>query len=88
MLTNILTVALLAISALAHGDHDNQIPIQGPHKALWYNTLPGDGGTQVGQLDPRRVLGMDIDEYRPTLCSPASQPSVVCRTTLAWHLMM
>jgi agmatinase len=50
MLTKILTVAFLATTALAHGDHENQVPIQGPHKALWYNTLPGDGGTQVGQL--------------------------------------
>ena len=49
MLTNILTVAFLATSALAHGDHEHQIPIAGPHKALWYNTLPGDGGTQVCQ---------------------------------------
>ena len=24
-----------------------QEPITGPHKSLWYNTLPGDGGTQV-----------------------------------------
>lgn len=46
MFTNILTVASLAIGVLAHGDH-NQMPIAGPHKALWYNTLPGDGGTQV-----------------------------------------
>ncbi|KAG0647024.1 Agmatine ureohydrolase 1 [Hyphodiscus hymeniophilus] len=50
MLTNILTVAALAASALAHGDHENQIPIQGPHKALWYNTLPGDGGTQADSV--------------------------------------
>lgn len=47
MLTNILTVAALCASALAHGDHENQVPIAGPHKSLWYNTLPGDGGTQV-----------------------------------------
>ncbi len=50
MLSDILAVALLATSALAHGDHEHQIPIQGPHKALWYNTLPGDGGTQVRRL--------------------------------------
>jgi hypothetical protein len=31
----------------AHGDHDDQTPLLGPHKSLWYNTLPGDGGTQV-----------------------------------------
>ncbi len=52
MLTNIITVAFLATNALAHGNHEGQIPIQGPHKALWYNTLPGDGGTQVDQLPP------------------------------------
>ncbi|KAF4625281.1 hypothetical protein G7Y89_g12890 [Cudoniella acicularis] len=50
MLTNILTAAILATSALAHGDHEHQIPIAGPHKALWYNTLPGDGGTQADSV--------------------------------------
>jgi agmatinase len=49
MLSNIFTFAFLATCALAHGDHEHQIPIAGPHKALWYNTLPGDGGTQVGR---------------------------------------
>jgi agmatinase len=58
MLINILTVTYLAASAVAHaGDHEHQVPIAGPHKALWYNTmkynaLPGDGGTQVCQLGP------------------------------------
>lgn len=47
MLTNILTVAALCASALAHAEHEHQVPIAGPHKSLWYNTLPGDGGTQV-----------------------------------------
>lgn len=37
-----------AAAAAAHGDGDHtQEPIAGPHKSLWYNTLPGDGGTQV-----------------------------------------
>jgi hypothetical protein len=41
-------VAGLAAGAVAHGDHGHeQVPIAGPHKGLWYNTLPGDGGTQV-----------------------------------------
>jgi len=40
----------LAAFAQAHGDHNSkQEPIAGPHKSLWYNTLPGDGGTQVGE---------------------------------------
>lgn len=40
-----LSVAFVAAAA-AHEDH-TQEPITGPHKSLWYNTLPGDGGTQV-----------------------------------------
>ena len=50
-------VALAAVAA-AHGDHDHdQAPIAGPHKGLWYNTLPGDGGTQVRPpyLQPTRL---------------------------------
>jgi agmatinase len=31
---------------VAHSHHD-QSPLLGPHKKLWYNVLPGDGGTQV-----------------------------------------
>ena len=31
---------------VAHSEH-GQEPLSGPHKDLWYNTLPGDGGTQV-----------------------------------------
>jgi hypothetical protein len=38
------SLSLLAL-AMAHGVHD-QSPL-GPHKRLWYNSLPGDGGTQV-----------------------------------------
>lgn len=40
------TGAALASVVSAHGSHDQE-PIEGPHKSLWYNTLPGDGGTQV-----------------------------------------
>lgn len=40
--------AIVALTAAvkAHGDHEQE-PMAGPHKSLWYNTLPGDGGTQV-----------------------------------------
>lgn len=38
----------LAALAAAHGDHGHdQKPIEGPLKGIWYNSLPGDGGTQV-----------------------------------------
>jgi len=47
MLSSLVVVTAFAAAACAHADHD-QTPIAGPHKSLWYNTLPGDGGTQVG----------------------------------------
>ncbi|KAK8183784.1 arginase family-domain-containing protein [Phyllosticta citribraziliensis] len=46
------TVAALAsVAALvaAHGDH-KQEPIEGPLKGIWYNSLPGDGGTQADSV--------------------------------------
>lgn len=44
-------VSLLALSGIvtAHSSHD-QTPLAGPHQRLWYNTLPGDGGTQVSDF--------------------------------------
>lgn len=44
--TTLLTLGLAAY-ATGHGDHDSQKSISGPHQSLWYNRLPGDGGTQV-----------------------------------------
>jgi agmatinase len=53
MLRALTTVAALAASVIAHGDHGHdQEPLEGPHKSLWYNTLPGDGGTQVSTAGP------------------------------------
>jgi agmatinase len=40
-------VAAIVGASYAHGHHDDQTPIEGPHQGLWYNQLPGDGGTQV-----------------------------------------
>lgn len=45
--------ALLSFAAAvaAHGNHDHdQEPLEGPHEGLWYNTLPGDGGTQADSI--------------------------------------
>ncbi|EMC95089.1 hypothetical protein BAUCODRAFT_525547 [Baudoinia panamericana UAMH 10762] len=49
---NVLAVgAALAAAVCAHGDHGHdQEPIAGPHKSLWYNTLPGDGETQADSV--------------------------------------
>lgn len=49
VLVGLLYAAGLAVVVFAHGDH-GQTPIAGPHKSLWYNTIPGDGGTQVYSL--------------------------------------
>ena len=88
MFTDILTVAALAASALAHGDHEHQVPIAGPHKALWYNTLPGDGGTQVYQLIPSTFCEPALTLDRPIPYSQVSLPLAVCHTILAWHPTM
>lgn len=45
MFTTLLTVGYAAFAA-AHSTHDQET-LAGPHQSLWYNTLPGDGGTQV-----------------------------------------
>lgn len=44
-------VSLLALTAtvIAHGGHDQQT-LAGPYQKLWYNTLPGDGGTQADSI--------------------------------------
>lgn len=50
ILKYLLHVIGFAAAVFAHGD-SSQLPIAGPHKSLWYNTLPGDGGTQVTSSD-------------------------------------
>ena len=44
-LKNLLNLGLVALAA-CH-DHEEQEVLEGPHQSLWYNNLPGDGGTQV-----------------------------------------
>jgi len=47
------TPAVLSFAAAvaAHGGHDHdQEPLAGPLQKLWYNTLPGDGGTQADSV--------------------------------------
>jgi len=43
------TLLSLLVIVAAHGDHQTPIK-EGPHHGLWYNTLPGDGGTQVSLI--------------------------------------
>jgi hypothetical protein len=85
MLFQALAVVSLSAVALGHGDHEHQTPISGPHKSLWYNTLPGDGGTQVYNLD--QMVHSFTDIFRPTLFSLASLPSAGCPTFPAWQVM-
>lgn len=46
------TVLALAWAALAsaHAGHEQTPLSSGPHQSLWFNNLPGDGGTQVRGL--------------------------------------
>ncbi|KAK5112045.1 hypothetical protein LTR62_004579 [Meristemomyces frigidus] len=51
MLRLLVTAAVIVTGVSAHGAHgDEQKPMPGPHKSLWYNTLPGDGGTQADSV--------------------------------------
>ncbi|CAK7239636.1 MAG: hypothetical protein STHCBS139747_001068 [Sporothrix thermara] len=51
MHTPTLFTAAFAAAAAAHGDHgSHQTPIEGPLQSLWYNRLPGDGGTQADSV--------------------------------------
>ena len=49
-LFTMLAVTLLALSTAVSAHSSHQTPLAGPHQSLWYNTLPGDGGTQVYQF--------------------------------------
>jgi hypothetical protein len=85
----LVPVSLLALSlssvAAAHSSH--QTPLTGPLQKLWYNTLPGDGGTQVRALFSAYPLSTphptsNEHDARPTLSSPASRPSAASPTFL------
>ena len=57
MWKSLVIAAALAVYTQAHGDDAHeQETIAGPLEKLWYNTLPGDGGTQV-----RRELLLEWD---------------------------
>ncbi|KAI5927429.1 arginase family-domain-containing protein [Camillea tinctor] len=49
MLNSLLVLGCAALAA-AHEGHDDQKTLSGPHQALWYNRLPGDGGTQADSV--------------------------------------
>ncbi|KAF2089932.1 Arginase/deacetylase [Saccharata proteae CBS 121410] len=50
MVGMVAALAGLVALAAAHGDHEDQKPVSGPHKGLWYNSLPGDGGKQADSI--------------------------------------
>lgn len=58
MFVNLLIITISVIFATAHLE-DDQKPIAGPHKSLWYNALPGDGGTQAIHPEPQNVARLD-----------------------------
>ncbi|KAI0879031.1 arginase family-domain-containing protein [Hypoxylon argillaceum] len=40
----------IATGVASHDPQSKQAELSGPHKSLWYNTLPGDGGTQADSV--------------------------------------
>jgi hypothetical protein len=80
MLFKSFTLLGIASVAIAHGNHDQE-PMEGPHQSLWYNRLPGDGGTQVSTY--KRHDGEHCaNNCRPTLSSQALAPSDASPTSL------
>ena len=73
--------------ATGHDGHEHsQKVVAGPHKSLWYNRLPGDGGKQVCTLSSPRVPDFALSlvtnmPIRPTPSFRASLPLAVCRTS-------
>lgn len=56
------TLLSFVAAVAAHGDHDHdQEPLAGPHESLWYNTLPGDGGTQVSNAIAMSDIAIEAD---------------------------
>ena len=74
-----ISTALVALVATAH-EHSQKL-FSGPHDGLWFNALPGDGGTQV--RDVGSSLETATHPPRPTLSSPVSLPSDAFPTSLA-----
>lgn len=66
----VTAVAALAATVSAHGDHDHQEPISGALPALWYNSLPGDGGKQADSVFSG-ISTFGRIEYHPCLASDA-----------------
>lgn len=84
-----LTLGVLTLSAEAHGDHGHdQEPLSGPHEKLWYNVLPGDGGTQVRSAHVWMLDTKKLTFFRPTLCSREFRPSAASNIILALPRML
>lgn len=80
MISTILLIAAAAASSVSahehHGDPQVYLSAQGPHRErLWYNTLPGDGGTQVCH-----------DTSRDSRCRTAPTSTLIGRLRLLRHL--
>ncbi|TLD23222.1 hypothetical protein PspLS_07056 [Pyricularia sp. CBS 133598] len=73
-----------AALASAH-DTQKQVPLAGPLESVWYNTLPGDGGTQALPLTLvlRTVLVLDSDPQE-SVRAPAVSTSSEHNWTLSF----
>ncbi len=89
-LLNFIHLLSWAAVAAAHGNHDHQAPISGPLQNVWYNALPGDGGTQVRKQPTPNVTqllsGPNFDRRIPFFLG--SRRLDVCHTSHASQLQM
>ncbi|OAQ87295.1 agmatinase 1 [Purpureocillium lilacinum] len=86
MIPEVLFALAWAGTAAAHAGHE-QKSLSGPHQSLWYNTLPGDGGTQVSFAAADSVFsGISTFgrlPYQPCLRSQDVKYDIVLRLTRA-----
>lgn len=82
MFINALLSLGYASVVMAHAGHEQE-PISGPHQSLWYSTLPGDGGTQVGIQTTRESTGKLLTRSRRILYFLVSQLLDACRISHA-----
>ncbi|KND87228.1 putative agmatinase 1 [Tolypocladium ophioglossoides CBS 100239] len=72
MISQILLALWLVAVAAGHSQHDSQKSVAGPLQSLWYNNLPGDGGTQADSVFSG-ISTFGRLPYQPCLSNPKVQ---------------
>ena len=90
VIAGVLAAGGVVVAHEHQGDPRVYLSAQGPHKErLWYNTLPGDGGTQVFCSFCSETCGGEVADrkkIRRIRCSRGFQRLGGCRIFRVWRL--